>query len=195
MTVCCWFCSVVKSFLFATPWTTACQTLLSSSISQYFLKFMSIELVVLSNHLILYLLLLFPPIFPSIKVFSNESGLHISWPKYWYFSNSPSNEFSGLISFRTDWFELLAIQGSLRTLLQHHNLKASILWHSAFFMVQLSPSYMTTRKTIALTTWTFVGKVMSVLFNALPRFIRAFLPRSKHLLISWLQSLSSDFGA
>ena len=168
----------------------------SFTISQSLLKFMSIELVVLSNHLILYyLLLLLPPIFPSIRVFSNESVLHISWPKYQYFSNSPSNEYSGLISFRIDCFELLAIQGPLRTLLQHHNLKASVLRHSAFFMVQLSHVYMTPRKTIALTTWTFVGKMMSVLFNTLPRFIRAFLPRSKHLLISWLQSLSSDFGA
>ena len=123
MTVCCCFCSVVKSFLFATPWTTACQTLLSSNISQYFLKFMSIELVVLSNHLILYLLLLFPPIFPSIGVFSKKLALPIRWPNYWNFriSISPSNEYSGLISLRIDWFELLAIQGTLKSFLQHHN--------------------------------------------------------------------------
>ena len=135
-----------------------------------------------------------PPlsILPSIRVFSNELVLHIRWPKYWSFSFSisPSNEYSGLISFRTDWFDLLAVQGTLKSLLQHHILKASILQHLAFFMVQLSHLYMTTGKTIALTLRTFVSKVMSLLCNMLSRFVIAFLPRSKHLLISWLQSQS-----
>ena len=141
-----------------------------------------------SNHLILYHpLLLLPSIFPSIKVFSNESALHIRWPNYWSFSFniSPTNEHPGLISFRMDWLDLLAVQETLKSLLlQHHSSKASILRRSAFFMVQLSHPYMTTRKTIALTRWTFVGKVMSLLFNILSRFIIAFLLRSKHLLIS-----------
>ena len=133
-----------------------------------------------------------PPAFnlSSIRVFSNESAVGIRWPKYWSFSISPSKEYLGLISFRIDWFDLLAVQGTLKSLLQHHNLKASILWRSAFFIVQLSHSYMTTGKNIALNIWTFVGKVMSLLFNALYRFIIAFLPKSKHLLISWLQSPS-----
>ena len=146
-----------------------------------------------SNHLILYCPLVFPPpIFPSIRVFSNESVLHIRWPKYWSFSFniSPSNEHSGLISFRMDWLDLLAVQGTLKSLLQHHSSKASILWCSAFFTVQLSHPYMT-GKTIALTRWTFVGKVMSLLFNMLFRLVMTFLPRSKHLLISWLQSPSA----
>ena len=146
-----------------------------------------------SSHLILcYPLLLLPPILPSIRVFSNESILHMRWPKYWSFSfnNSPSNEHSGLISFRMDWLDLLAVQGTLKSLLQHHSSKASILWHSAFFTVQLSHPYMTTGKTIALTRWTFVGKVMSLLLNMLSRLILTFLPRSKCLLISWLQSPS-----
>ena len=137
--------------------------------------------------------LLFPPsIFSSIRGFSNESVLCIRWPEYWSFSFSicPSNEYSGLISFMMDWLDLLAVQGTLKTLLQHYSSKASILQCSAFFIVQLSHPYMTTGKTIALTTWTFVGKVMSLLFNMLSRFVKAFLPRSKHLLISWLQSLS-----
>ena len=148
---------------------------------------MSVEWVMPSNHLILCYPLLFPPsIFPSIRVFSNESVLHIRWPKYWSFSSriSPSNEYSGLISFRIEWLDLLAVQGTLTTLLQHHSSKASILQHSAFFIVQLSHPYMTTGKTIALTRWTFVSKVMSLLFNML--LVIAFLPRSKHLLISWL---------
>ena len=138
-------------------------------------------------------LLLLPLIFPSIRVFSNESVLHIRWPKYWGFSFniSPSNGYSALISFRTDWFHLLVVQGTLKTLLQHHSSKTSILWHSAFFIVQLSHPYMTTGKTIALTRWTFVGKVMFLLFNMLSRLVIAFLPRSKHLLISWLQSPSA----
>ena len=147
-----------------------------------------------SYHLILCHPLLLPPsIFPSIKVFSRESFLHIRWPKYWSFSFSisPSNEYSGLISFRIDWLDLLAVQGTLQGLVQHHSSKASILCHSAFFIVQLSHPYMTTGKIIALTRWTFVGKVMFLLFNMLSRSIVAFLPRSKCLLISWLQSPST----
>ena len=148
----------------------------------------------LSDHLILcHPLLLLPSIFPSIRVFSNESALHIRWPKYWSFSFSisPSNEYSGLISFRIDCLDLLAVQGTLKSLLQHHSSKASILWCSAFFMVQLSHPYMTTGKTIALTICTFVSKAISLLFNMLFRFVIAFFPRSKHFLISWLQSLSA----
>ena len=155
---------------------------------------MSIESVMLSNHLILCLsLLLLPSILPSIGVFSNESALHIRWPKYWScsFNISPSNEHPGLISFRLDWLDLLAVQGTLKSLLQHHNSKASILLHSAFFIVQLSHTYMTTGKTIALTRWTFVDKVMSLLFNMLSRLVITFLPRSKRLLISLLQSPSA----
>ena len=145
-----------------------------------------------TNHLILcYFLLLLPPIFPSIRVLSNESALHIRWPKYRSFSISPSNEYSGLISFRIDWLDLLAVQGTLKSLLQHHSSKASVLQCSAFFMVQLSQPYMNTGKTIALTILTFVSKAMSLLFNTLSRFVIAFLPRSKCLLISWLQSLSA----
>ena len=155
---------------------------------------MSIESVMPSNHLILYRpLLLQPSIFPGVRVFSNESVLRIRWPKYWSFSFSisPSNDYSGLISFRMDWLDLLAVQGTLKSLLQHHSSKASILKCSAFLMVQLSYPYMTTGKTIALTRWNFVGKVMSLLFNMLSRLVIAFLPRSKHLLISRLQSPSS----
>jgi len=147
-----------------------------------------------SNHLILCRpLLLSSSIFPSTRVFSNESALLIRWPKYWSFSFniSPSNEHSGLISFRMDWLDLLAVQGTLKSLLQHHSSKASILQHSAFFLVQLSHPYITTGKTIALTRWTFVGKVLSLLFNVLSRLVIAFLPRSKRLLISWLQSPSA----
>ena len=143
-----------------------------------------------SSHLILYRsLLLLPPIPPSIRVFSNESTLCMRWPKYWSFSLSisPSNEHSGLISFRMNWLDLLAVQGTLKSLLQHHSSKASILRRSAFFTVQLSHPYMTTGKTIALTGWTFVDKVMSLLFNMLSRLVRTFLPKSKRLLISWLQ--------
>ena len=138
-------------------------------------------------------LLLPPSIFPSIRVFSNELALRIRWPKYWSFSFNigPSNEYSGLISFRMDWLDLLAVQGTLKSLLQHHNSKESFLRHSAFFMVQLSHPYVTTGKTIALTRWTFVGKVMSLLFNMLSRLVIAFLPRSECLLISWLQSPSA----
>ena len=155
---------------------------------------MSIELVMLSNHLILCRpLLLLPSIFPSIGIFSNESTLHIRWPKYWHlsFNISPSNEHPGLICFRMDWLDLLAVQGTLKSLLQHHSSKASILRCSAFFTVQLSHLYMTTEKTIALTRRTFVDKVMSLLFNMLSRLVITFLPRSKRLLISWLQSPSA----
>ena len=147
-----------------------------------------------SNHLILCCPFLLPPsIFPSIRVISNESVLHIRWPKYWSFSFniSPSNEDPGLISFRMDWLDLLAVQGTLKSLLQHHSSKASILRHSAFFTVQLSDPYMTTEKTIAVTKQNFVGKVMSLLLNILSRLVITFLPRSKHLLISWLQSPST----
>ena len=167
---------------------------LSSTISQSWLKLMSIELVMPSNHVVLCCpLLLLPSIFPSIRVYSSELALRIRWPKYWSFSFtiSPSNEYSGLISFRNDWFDLLAVQGTLKSLLQHHSLKASILWCSASFMVQLSCPYMTIVKTIALTIQTFVGKVISLLFNMLSKFVIAFHPRSKHLLISWLQSPSA----
>ena len=153
-------------WLFAALWTAACQAPLSSSaISQSLLKFMSVESVMLSNHLILcHPLLLLPSIFPSNKVFSNESALHIRWPKYWSlsFSISLSNNYSGLISFRIDWFDLLAVKWTLKSLLQDHNSKASILWHSAFFMAQLSYPYMTTGKTVALTVQTFGGKMMSL---------------------------------
>ena len=155
---------------------------------------MSIESVIPSNHLILCCPLLLPPsIFPSIRVFSHESVLHIRWPKYWSFSFniSPSNEHSGLISFRMDLLDLLEVQGILKSLLQHHSSKASILRRSAFFIVQFSHPCMTTGETIALTRWTFVGKVMSLLFNMLSKLVITFLPRSKYLLISWLQSPSA----
>ena len=162
--------------------------------SRSLLKLMSIEPVMLSNHLILcHPLILLPSIFPSIRVFSNESALCIRWPKYWSFSFriSPSNEHSGLISFRMDCLDLLAVQATLMSLLQHHSSKASILRCSAFFIVQLSHPYMITGKIIALTRWTFVGKVMSLLFNMLSRLVITFLPRIKCLLISWLQSPSA----
>ena len=176
---------------FATPRTAAHQASLSITNSQNLPKLMSIELVMPSNHLILCRPLLLPPsILPSIRIFSNDAALHIRWPKYWSFSfsSSPSNEWSGLISFRMDWLDLLAVQRTLKGLLQHHSSKASILRHSAFFIVQLSHPYMTTGKITALTRQTFVGKVMSLLFNMLSRLVMTFLPRSKHLLISWLQS-------
>ena len=201
---CCWqprwegslgenqFSSVMSDSV--TPWTAACQASLSITNSRSLFKRMSIGSVMPFNHLILcHPLLLAPSIFPSIRVFSSESVLHIRWPKYWSFSFniSPSNEYSGLISFRMDWFDLLAVQGTLKSLLQHHSSKASILQRSAFFIVQLSHPYLTTGKTVALTRWTFVGKVMSLLFNMLSRLDIAFLPRSKHLLIAWLQSPSA----
>ena len=163
-------CSVVSDS--ATPWTAARQSSLSFTISQSLLKLMPIEWEVLSNHLILCCpLLLLSSVFPSIRVFSSESVLCNRWPKCWSFSfsTSPSSEYSGLISFRIDWFNLLAVQGTLRSLFQHHSSKASLLWHSAFFIVQLSHLYMTTGKTIALTIQTFVGKVMSLLFNMLSK--------------------------
>ena len=157
--------------------------------SRSLLKFMSIELAMPSNHLNLCRpLLLLPSSFPRIRVFSNELALCIKWPKFWSFSTSPSSEYSGLISFKIDWFDLLAVQGTLKSLLQRHSLKASILWWSAFFMVQLSHLYMTTGKTTALTIWIFVSKVMSLLFNTLSSSVIAFLPRSNCLLISGLQS-------
>ena len=155
---------------------------------------MSVEPVIPSRHLILCCPLLpLPPIPPSIRVFSNESALHIRWPKYWSFSFSisPSNEHPGLISFRMGWMDLLTVQGTLKSLCQHHSSKASSFWCSAFFTVQISHPYMTTGKTIALTRWTFVGKVMSLLCNMLSRLVTTFLPRSKCLLISWLQSPSA----
>ena len=171
----------------ATPWTVACQASLSITNSCSLLKLLSIESVMPSNHLILCHLLLLPPsIFPSIRIFSKESVLHIRWPKYWSFSFSisPSNEYSRLISFRMDWFDVLTIQGMLKSLLQHHSSKASILWLSAFFMVQLSHPYVTIGKTIALTRQIFVGKIISLLFNMLSRLVITFLPMSKHLLTS-----------
>ena len=184
-------CSVMSNS--ATPWTAARQASLSITNSWSPPKPMSIDLVMPSNYLILCCPLLLPSIFPSIRVFSNESVLRIRWPKYWSFSfnTSPSNEHPGLISFKMDWFDLLAVQGTLKSLLQHHSSKASILLRSAFFLVQLSHWYMITGKTIALTRRTFVGKVMSLLFNMLSRLVIAFLPRSKCLLLSWLQSPSA----
>ena len=174
--------------LFVTPRTAAQRGPLSSTIFWNLLKFMSIELVMLSNHLLFYLpLLLLPSIFPNIRVFSNESAVCIKWPKNqsFSFSISPSSEYSGLISFRVDWLDLLAVQVTLRSLLQHHDSKASILQHSAFLVVQLSHPLMTTGKTIALTRQTFVGKVMSLLFNTLSRSLIAVLQRNEYLLISW----------
>ena len=171
------------------PWTAACQASLSITNSRSLTKLMSIESMVPSNHFIICHPLLLPPsISPSIRVFSNESVLHIRWPEYWSltFSFSPSNEYSGQISFRMDWLDLLAVEETLKSLLQHHSSKASILRHSAFFLVQLSHPYMTTGKTIALTRWTFVSKLVSLLFNMLSRLVIVFLPRSQCLLILWL---------
>ena len=176
--------------LFVTPLTTAHQASLTFTTSQSLLKLMSIESVMPSNHLTLHCpLLLLPSIFLSIRVVSNESALCIRWPKYWsfHFSISPSNKYSGLISFRIDWSDLLSVWGTLKSRLQNHISKTSVLWSSAFFMVQLSHPYLTSGKTIGLTIWPFVGKVMSLLFNMLSRFVIDFVPRSKHLLSSWLQ--------
>ena len=188
-------CSVAQSCpALYNPRTAASQASRSITNSQSLLKLMSIKSVMPSNHLILCRPLLLPSsVFPSIRVFSNESALHIRWPKLWSFtfSISPSNEYSGLISFRMDWLDLLAVQGTLKSLLQHHGSKASILQLSAFFIVQLTHPYMTNGKPIALTRWTFIGKVMSLLFNMLSRLVIPFFPRSKHLLISWLQSPSA----
>ena len=175
---------------FSTPWTTARQASLSITNSWSLLKLMSIKSVMPSNHLILcHLLLLLPSIFPSIRVFSNESVLCIRWPKYWSFSFSisPSNEYSGLISFRMDWLDLLTVQGTLKSLLQHHSSKVPVLQCSAFFIFQISHPYMIPGKTTALTRRTFADKIMSLLFNMLSRLVITFLPRSKGLLISWLQ--------
>ena len=177
----------------ATPWIAACQTALSITNSRSSPRLMSIESVMPSSHLILCRpLLLLPPIPPSIRVFSTESTLRMRWPKYWSFSFSiiPSKEIPGLISFRRDWLDLLAVQGTHKSLLQNHSSKASILWHSAFFTVQLSHPYMTAGKIIA-TRWTFVDKIMSLLFDMLSRLVITFLPRSKRLLISLLQSPSA----
>ena len=186
--------SLSRVWLFATPWMAACQASLSITSSQSLLKLMPIESVMPSNHLILCRpLLLLPTIPPCIRVFSNDSTLRMRWSKYWSFSFSisPSSEHPGLISFRMDWLDLLEVHGTLKSLLQHHSSKASIFWHSAFFTVQLSHPFTTTGKTIAFTRWTFVGKVILLLFNMLSRLLINFLPRSKHLLISWLQSPSA----
>ena len=190
---CCCCCSVAQSCLtLCGPWTAARQASLSFTVSWSLLKLMSIESVMPSNHLVFcHPLLLLPSVFPSIRVIFNESasggqsiGISAS-------ASSPSNEYSGLIFFRMDWLYLLTVQGTRKSLLQHHSSKASVLCHSAFFMVQLWHPYLTTGKTIALTVWTFVSKVMSLLFNMLSQLVIAFLPRSKHLLISWLQSPST----
>ena len=186
--------SLICIWLFVTPRTAARQLPLSITNSQNLLKLMSIESVIPSSHLMRCCpLLLLPSIFPSIRVFSNKSALCIRWPQDWSFSFSisPSNEHPGLIFFRMDWLDLLAVQGTLKSLLQHHSSKASILRCSAFFIVQLSHPYMTTGKTTALIRWSFVGKVMSLLFNMLSRLVITFLPRSKRLLMSWLKSPSA----
>ena len=171
--------SLSHVWLFVTPWTAACQGFLSITNSWSLFKLMSIESVMASNHLILCRPLLLPSVFLRIRVFSNQSVLCIRWTKYWSFSFSLSSEYSGLISFRIDWFDLVAVQWTLRSLLQHHSAKALILEHSAFFMVQLSHPYVTAGETIALTQRTYVGKVMSLLFNMLSRLVINFLPRSK----------------
>ena len=185
--------SVVSDFV--TAWTAARQAFLFITNSHSLLKLMSIESVIQSNHLILcYLLLLPPSVLPNIRVFSKESVLPIRWPKYWSFSLSisPSNEYSGLISFKMDWLDLLAVQGTLKSLFQHHSSKASILWRSAFFIVQLSHPYMTIGKTISLTSRTFVGKLMSLLFNMLSRLVIAFLPRSKQAAFNFMAAVAKD---
>jgi len=184
--------------LFATPWTVTRQASLFLTNTQSLFRLMSIELVMPSNHLILCPFSSHLQSFPaSIRVFSNESVLRIRWPKYWHFSFSinPSKEYARLISFRMDWLDLLAVQGTLKSLLQHHSSKASILWCSAVFIVQLSHPYMTTEKTIALTRQTFVDKVMSLLFNMLSRLVITFLPRSKCLNFMATVTICSDFGA
>ena len=189
------WCSVTRSCpTLRDPWTAARRASPSLTVSRSLPKLMSIKSLMPANHLILYCpLLLLPSIIPSSRIISNESAVHIRWPNSssFNFSISLSNEYSGLISFKIDWFDLLAVQGILRSLLQHRNSKTSIFWHSAFFMVQLSHPYMTTGKTMALTIWTFVGKMMSLLFNTLSRSVIAFLPRSSHLLTSWLPSPSA----
>ena len=188
------FQSLSRVWFFVTPLTAARQASLSLTIFWSLLKLMSIEPAIPSSHLIFFPpLLILPLIFPSIRIYCNESVLNIRWWKYWSFSFSisPSKDYSGLISFRIDWFDLLEVKGTLKSLLQHHSSKASILQCSAFFRAQHSHPYMTTGITITLTIWTVVGKVMSLLFNVLSRFVIAFLPRSKCLLISWLQSQSA----
>ena len=190
--------SLSRVRLFVTPWTAARQASLFITNSGSLLKLMSIELVMPSSHLSLcHPLLLQPSIFPCIRVFFKESVLHIRWPKYWSFSFgiSPSNEHPGLISFRMDWFDLLAVQGTLKSLLQHHSSQASILQCSAFFIAQISHPYVTTGTTIALTRQTFIGKVMSLLFNMLSRLLIAFLSRSKSFNFMAEVTLCSDFGA
>ena len=175
--------SLSRVWLYATPWIVARPASLSITNTRSLPRLMSIESVMPSSHLIIcHLLLLLPPVPPSIRVFSNESTLRMRWPKYWSFSSiSPSNEHPGLITFRTDWLDLLAVQGTLKSFLQHHSSKSSIFWHSAFFTVQLSHTHMTTGKTIALARRTFVDKVMSLLFNMLSRLVITFLPRNNHL--------------
>ena len=188
------FSCLVMSRLFATPWTEAHQACLSITNFWSLFKPISIESVMPSNHTVLcHPLLLLPSIFPNIRVFSKESTLYIRYPKCWSFcfSINPSNEYSGMISFRIYWFDFLAAQGTLKSLLQHHSSKASILWHSTFCIIQLSHPYTTTGKIVLLTRWTFVNKVMSLLFNTWSRFVTVFFPRSKHLLISWRQSPSA----
>ena len=183
--------------ILAAPWTAAGQAHPSFTVSQSLLKLMSVELVMPSSHLILcHPLLLLLSTFPSIRLFPKESVFHIRWPKYWSFrfSISPSSEFSGLISFRMDWLDFLTVQGTLKSLLQHHSSKASILRHSAFFMAQLSHPYMTTGKTTALTRWTFVCKVMSLLFNTLSGFVITFLPRTLSFNAMPSVTVHSDFG-
>ena len=188
------FSHLSQGWHFVTPWTAAHQASLYFTNSWSLLKLMSLESVMPSNHLTFCNpLFLLPSVFLSIRVFSNESALYIRWPHYWSFSISPSKEYSGLISFRIHWLDLLAVQGILKSLLQHHNWKAPIFQDSAFLMIQFSYPYMTTGKSIALTTWIFVSKKMSLLFNTLSRFVTAFLPRSQCLLISWLQSSSTWF--
>ena len=189
--------SLSRVQLFATPWTAAHQASLSVTNSWNSLKLMSIESVMPSNHLILCHPLFLPSVFPSIRDFSNESILHIRWPKYWNFSFSISlsKEYSGLISFRMDCLDFLAVQGTLKSFLQHHSSKASILQCSAFFIVQFLHPYMTTGKTVGLTTRIFVGKVMSLLFNMLSRLVKTFLPRSKRLNFMAAVTICSDFGA
>ena len=189
--------SLSRVRLFATPWTAARQASLSVTTYQSLPKPMSIELVMPSNHLTLcFPLLLLPSIFPSIRVFSNESALHIRWPNYWSFSFniSPSNEYPGLISFRMDWLDLLAVQGTLKSLLQHHSSEASILLHSAFSIVQLSHPHMTTGKTIALTRWTFASRVTSLLFKMLSRSCITFLQGVSFNFMAAI-TICSDFGA
>ena len=190
--------SLSRVQLFVNPWTTARQASLSFTASRSLLKLMFIESMMPSNHLILcHSLLLLPSIFPTISVFPNDSALHVRWPKYWSLSFSiyPSNKYSRLTSFRIDWFDLLAVQGTLRSLRQHHSLKASILWHSVFFMVHLSHPYMTTGKNIALIIWTFVGKIMFLLFNMLSRFFIAFLPRKASFNFMAVVTIQRNFGA